>query len=1451
MQLANIRYMYQVVKEGRGFDAIVVVFSSKDQAEFWQTRLEASKSSLMGTKTRVITVEEDWPGGAGQLLGTLYAWRKAQAKFDLARLLKDGGAVAIYHTAGKGMRMSPLPAAEANNKSAIKLPRLVKLNGHEVPLTLLEAVIFQTQIFAPSRQGRLCVFWGDQIFIPAKEVDFEGGYHAEIFNLKSEVPLEEEIWKRDWQSYGLIIPTPTGEVLQREKQTWEELKRLVELGVAKPEPSGKLLLGKSLGSFSISYDFLQALLGEFDSELRQKQGKLNTDPDLWMPLTSTRDDFSSWGRDLAYWERINRFKQRFMNREQKGFKLLGGKDLGAETFWWDYGQVKLFYQNLLKLLDDSFEGECMRKFYNLETHWLRHYESPELVVENSFLINSRVKGKVSESLLLGVEADHLESSRSIIINSLLSQTQAKEALIYNCIEFKGLNLKSGEVAADVFLPSKGKIRMKTELGRDGKEDWQRRIPGNYYTYEELCQLLEEEDLKGVAAERTLWEDYYLKREEIRESLKELGHKFIKPATDNLVEVVWGGSYIERLKGLPSSGKKIGESWECSTHPQHPSRVKLREGVEVWLPHLVNLMSEEILGREIAREFKGSLPILVKFIDAREDLSVQVHPSDEKARELGEKDTGKNEAWLVLHAEEGSVLYLGFKEDVDKAEFEKAVSSPEVNIAQKYLNAIPVKKGDIFFNPAGTIHAIGKGVVLVEIQQSSGVTYRVWDWNRVPKRPLHVKKALESLNFKKSTRQDFERKPRRLNEKEERLLDSFYFSVDRLSLVAGDEFTVDTKGSFQVLSCLEGKVELIKEGTKEHLSSGESLLVPAALGSYKIVAVKNSVVLKSFVLTTQCIDPVIFQTYDVRAPAEEYLPDRVAYYLGKGYGTFLRRQRDDVSPAPSVAVGGGIRLSTERIRPYLIKGLLSSGVNVYDVGITSTPELYFAIPYLGTEGGINITASHNEAEYNGLKQVIRSKDGFITSINAEEMLQIKETVLRGDFLEGEGKYTRIAEGEVARYHNELVKANCRLGREIWIYLLEKWGEKRLKALLDITARLDFPEGPDEAKWQEIRNALGLPSEFEQPSTAIKHPLKGLKVVIDFGNGSTWRTKQVYLDLGAEVIALNENPDGSFPAHIPDPIKAKYRKQLEEAVIKEAVSRQLPAVSYPKEVVGIGHDEDGDRVIYVRSDGRVVEGDRTLAIQAKQIIKEHRQKRREGKPRFMGEVKFSRIAEEFITAQGGEYIMNPTGFAFIKDGTKTLIRALRQGLPEVNLFGRKVDLRENKQPIVLAAELSGHQMSGHEENWIFDDGTLAAVKVLTVIANGLKEGKTFIDLDEEVPRYPASPELNIRLPTNVLEEKQEIVDKVVELFEKKGYPIDTTDGGLIKWLDKEGNWLGQALIRKSNTQPMIICRTEGKTPELKEKIEAEFFGELSRISTQAVPKLDLSSDDYVRGILPRIL
>jgi hypothetical protein len=481
--------MHTAVDSNRGFDVIIAVSSDRDQAEFWQSRLGASCGSVTGRKSQIISVDEDWPGGAGQLLGTLYAWEKAQATCNLNEILRSGGSVAMYHTAGKGMRMAPLPAAEANNKSAIKMPRLIEIDGRKTALTILEGVIFQTGPFASSRGGRLCVFWGDQIFVASRPVNFEGRHHAEILSIRAEIASDEEAWKREWQSYGLLIPTTAGEALQREKQTWSKLKQLIGRGTFQPDKSGRIILGKSLGCFSVSHALLEALRREFAGELSEKRAKMDTDPHLWMPLTSTREEFISGGGDEALWERLNKFKGQFLAQEGQGLSLFGDKDLGGQTLWWDYGQLRLYHQGFLRLLEKSLEGECLRQFYDIEGNWIQSAHSNELLVENSILLDTQAKGKVKDSILLGVSADYLDISGSVIINSSLSRARARDALIYDCIDLANIELSPGEVVADIFLPSHGRVRMRTDLWQDGKSEWTNIIQGNPYTFEVLNKLV--------------------------------------------------------------------------------------------------------------------------------------------------------------------------------------------------------------------------------------------------------------------------------------------------------------------------------------------------------------------------------------------------------------------------------------------------------------------------------------------------------------------------------------------------------------------------------------------------------------------------------------------------------------------------------------------------------------------------------------------------------------------------------------------------------------------------------------------------------------------------------------------------------------------------------------------------------------------------------------------------
>jgi len=318
--------------------------------------------------------------------------------------------------------------------------------------------------------------------------------------------------------------------------------------------------------------------------------------------------------------------------------------------------------------------------------------------------------------------------------------------------------------------------------------------------------------------------------------------FIKP-NDNLVELVWGGNYIEQMKGLPHSIRRIGESWECSGHPDNPSMLTVSDGSTIPLTDYIKDKKVEILGKH-ARNLGGRLPILVKFIDARENLSVQVHPSNDQAKDLGESDLGKDEAWFILEREENAVIYLGLKENIDKDEFNTALSSPSVDIAARYLKAIPVEKGDIFFVPAGTLHSIGKGIVLLELGQTSSITYRVWDWNRQPKRQLHVQQALHVIDFNLHTEDTFRRVPRKLNNNEESLLDSLYFSFERLILKGGEQIHLNTLDSVQIISCIEGEAEFESNDSIVGLRRGQSLLVAASANHYAVSTREGTWLLKA-------------------------------------------------------------------------------------------------------------------------------------------------------------------------------------------------------------------------------------------------------------------------------------------------------------------------------------------------------------------------------------------------------------------------------------------------------------------------------------------------------------------------------------------------------------------------------------------------------------------------------
>lgn len=297
------------------------------------------------------------------------------------------------------------------------------------------------------------------------------------------------------------------------------------------------------------------------------------------------------------------------------------------------------------------------------------------------------------------------------------------------------------------------------------------------------------------------------------------------------DYLWGGDKLKKFYGKKSDLPRIAESWELSTHKDGLCRIKDSGYNEQTLLTYIKEQGKMILGSHCKTE--DTLPILIKLIDAADDLSVQVHPDDVYATRH-ENDLGKAEMWYILDAKEDAKLILGFKEDITREMFWDAVCKGTLT---DKLNYVPVKKGDCFFIPPGTIHAIGKGIILVEVQQSSNVTYRVFDYDRVEqygqKRPLHLEKAMDVLSFEKLEKVKTEYKMQEYaGFSKATLVKCVYFTSELIDVF--DRITLNAdEQSFHSLLFLEGAFTLVKEDFCKKASKGDSFFIPAHFGTYTV------------------------------------------------------------------------------------------------------------------------------------------------------------------------------------------------------------------------------------------------------------------------------------------------------------------------------------------------------------------------------------------------------------------------------------------------------------------------------------------------------------------------------------------------------------------------------------------------------------------------------------------
>lgn len=291
---------------------------------------------------------------------------------------------------------------------------------------------------------------------------------------------------------------------------------------------------------------------------------------------------------------------------------------------------------------------------------------------------------------------------------------------------------------------------------------------------------------------------------------------LKPALKNYL---WGGTKLKTEYGFQTDLEKVAEAWVLSTHKDGPSTVLNGELAGKTLPQAIEEFGPDCLG-ERGKAFQ-SFPILIKLIDAKDKLSVQVHPNDDYALRV-EGEFGKTEMWYVVDHEPGAGIYYGFRHEISKEEFRRRI---EENTLTEVLNFVPVETGKTYFIESGTIHAIGKGILIAEIQQNSNTTYRVSDYGRLgadgKPRPLHIEKAVEVTRLAPP-------QPH-IPQNKALLADCKYFKVRLLQVQSGAELNVDA-GSFSSVLCLEGQAEL--GGVL--LKKGDCAFIPAGFGSVQLV-----------------------------------------------------------------------------------------------------------------------------------------------------------------------------------------------------------------------------------------------------------------------------------------------------------------------------------------------------------------------------------------------------------------------------------------------------------------------------------------------------------------------------------------------------------------------------------------------------------------------------------------
>lgn len=297
----------------------------------------------------------------------------------------------------------------------------------------------------------------------------------------------------------------------------------------------------------------------------------------------------------------------------------------------------------------------------------------------------------------------------------------------------------------------------------------------------------------------------------------------------LKERIWGGTKLKTMFNKPITSEITGESWELSEVKGDVSIVSNGSYKGKSLTQLLNDFPDQLLGTKVHARFGKQFPLLFKFLDAREDLSIQVHPNDKLAKKR-HNSLGKTEMWYVMQADPGARIIVGFEQ---KSSPEQYLSSLESHSILDLLHKVNAQKGDVFFLETGTVHAIGAGLVIAEIQQTSDITYRIYDFDRKDAngntRELHVDQALDAINYNLTdTKKEYAKKPNESNV----MVNCAYFTTNYIPL-DGSANILKNGESFTVYMCVGGSFKLRVGAETQAYKTGDTVLLPAALTSFSL------------------------------------------------------------------------------------------------------------------------------------------------------------------------------------------------------------------------------------------------------------------------------------------------------------------------------------------------------------------------------------------------------------------------------------------------------------------------------------------------------------------------------------------------------------------------------------------------------------------------------------------